>query len=95
MKIKHFTTAVLLIVPFSFAIAQSDENYVVPLTEWGQPDLQGVWNFNSETPMQRPEEFGDREFLTSEEIQQARIEREESRSAADAAEAELLSLIHI
>ena len=89
MKIKHFTTAVLLIVPFSFAIAQSDENYVVPLTEWGQPDLQGVWNFNSETPMQRPEEFGDREFLTSEEIQQARIEREESRTAADAAEAEL------
>jgi hypothetical protein len=66
VKIKSSIIATLLIVPFSFAIGQSDESYVVPLTEWGQPDLQGVWNFNSETPMQRPEEFGDREFLTSE-----------------------------
>ena len=51
--------------------------------------MQGVWNFNSETPLQRPEEFGDREFLTAEEIQQARIDREQSRAEADAKEAEL------
>ncbi|MDA0687013.1 MAG: hypothetical protein O2948_00090 [Proteobacteria bacterium] len=44
------------------------EDYTVPRTQWGQPDLQGVWNFSSEVPMQRPEHFGDREFLTPTEI---------------------------
>ena len=70
---KSLITALLVIVPFQFSNAQSGDGYVVPTTEWGQPDLQGVWNFNSETPMQRPEEFGDREFLTAEEVQQARV----------------------
>ena len=36
------------------------------LTQWGQPDLQGVWNFSSIVPLQRPAQFGDRQFLTSE-----------------------------
>ena len=51
---KSLITALLVIVPFQFSNAQSGDGYVVPTTEWGQPDLQGVWNFNSETPMQRP-----------------------------------------
>ena len=44
------------------------EGYTVPRTEWGQPDLQGVWNFSSEVPMERPEHYGDRQFLREEEI---------------------------
>ena len=44
------------------------EPYLAPRTEWGQPDLQGVWNFSSEVPMQRPPEYGERQFLTEEEI---------------------------
>ena len=47
-------------------------------TGWGDPDLQGVWNFSSNTPLNRPEEFGDRLFLTDEEA----AERNESRIAA-------------
>ncbi len=42
--------------------------YSAPRTEWGQPDLQGVWNFSSSVPMQRPVEFGVRQFLTQEEV---------------------------
>ena len=38
-----------------------------PRTTWGQPDLQGVWDFRSITPMQRPEDLADKEFLTEEE----------------------------
>ena len=30
-----------------------------PRTAWGQPDLQGVWDFRTITPMQRPERYGD------------------------------------
>ena len=51
--------------------AQSDDNYQVPRTQYGQPDLQGVWNFSSNTPMQRPERYGTQEFLTQEEILEA------------------------
>ena len=66
MKTKILLVVALLTFPFSFLVAQ-DSNYVVPKTEWDHPDLQGVWNFNSETPLQRPEEFGDREYLTPED----------------------------
>ena len=88
MKTKILLVVALLTFPFSFLVAQ-DSNYVVPKTEWDHPDLQGVWNFNSETPLQRPEEFGDGEYLTPEEVQQARIDRERERVEADARQAEL------
>jgi hypothetical protein len=38
-----------------------------PRTPWGQPDLQGIWNNVTATPLQRPAEFKDRAFLTKEE----------------------------
>jgi len=41
-----------------------------PKTANGHPDLQGYWTSLSFTPLQRPEKFGTREFLTSEEIDQ-------------------------
>jgi len=50
----------------------SAQDYTAPRTEWGQPDLQGVWNFSSDRPMIRPSQFGEREFLSEAEI--ARIE---------------------
>ena len=33
-----------------------------PRTPWGQPDLQGVWDFRTITPIERPEELGDQAF---------------------------------
>lgn len=49
------------------AVAQAADDYEVPRTDWGQPDLQGVWNFSSTIPMARPRQFGDREYMTEEE----------------------------
>ena len=46
----------------------------VPQTSWGKPDLQGIWDFRTITPLERPEGFGDQEFLTEEEA--ATLERE-------------------
>src|SRR5262245_10173751 len=37
-------------------------------TSWGDPDLQGIWSNPYVTPLERPKEFGTREFLTKEEI---------------------------
>ena len=45
-----------------------------PRTPWGQPDLQGVWDFRTITPLERPEELAGQEFLTAEEA--ANLERE-------------------
>lgn len=78
----------LTVAPLGVALAQSADSFETPLTEWGQPDLQGVWNWVSSTPMQRPQSFGTREFLTEDELIQKRIRQAESREAADAAEAE-------
>jgi len=33
----------------------------------GQPDLQGVWTFATVTPLERPKEFEEKEFLTEQE----------------------------
>jgi len=61
------------------------ENYIAPLTEWGQPDLQGVWNFSSDIPLQRPNEYGEREFLTEEEIVAIKARRVAIDDLSDAA----------
>ena len=56
------------------AVAQTD----APRTAWGQPDLQGVWDFRTITPLQRPENLADQEFLTEEEaanLDQAAVDR--------------------
>ena len=45
-----------------------------PRTAWGDPSVQGVWDFRTITPLERPEEYADREFLTAEEA--ARAEQE-------------------
>jgi len=44
---------------------QPDVKYNVPRTPWGDPDLQGVWNDATSTPLQRPN--GAKDVLTDEE----------------------------
>ena len=47
--------------------AQSAESATSPRTPWGDPDLQGIWNNATLTPLQRPDELVDQVFLTEEE----------------------------
>ena len=54
----------------SSAVAAQD----APRTAWGAPDLQGVWDFRTITPLERPEALGDQAFLTEEEA--ANLEQE-------------------
>ena len=58
-----------------------------PRTAWGAPDLQGVWDFRTITPLQRPERYGDREFLTQEEaatLEQGAVDRDQRLLLAEA-----------
>ncbi len=43
-------------------------DYEAELTAWGHPDMQGVWDRRTITPLQRPERLADKAFLTPEEI---------------------------
>ena len=71
--------AVVAVMPM-WAAAQS-ANAAPSRTPWGAPDLQGVWDFRSITPMERPEDLADKEFLTEEEA--ANLEKETLDRNAD------------
>ena len=47
--------------------AASTKTWSAPRTPDGRPDLQGYWTSLSFTPMERPAQYGNREFLTDEE----------------------------
>jgi hypothetical protein len=64
-------TAVLLVVTLVCAIAafgQVSQKSKVPdpRTPDGQPDLQGIWNTSTVTPMERPRDLEGKEFFASE-----------------------------
>jgi len=48
--------------------APSAKKWSVGRTPDGQPDLQGVWDAASMTPLERPVELGNKEFYTPEEM---------------------------
>jgi hypothetical protein len=74
-------TAASLVAASALAEAKAPAKFVVPKTEYGQPDLRGVWNFSSNTPFERPTKYKDREFMSAEEVA-AEHKKIEDRSAA-------------
>jgi hypothetical protein len=50
--------------------APTTQPYSVPRTSWGDPNLEGVWDYRTITPLERRPELGDRAFYTDEEIAQ-------------------------
>ena len=54
--------------------AGAPQRFTVGRTAWGDPDLQGVYNFGTQTPIQRPLALGDKQNYTEEE-QKAQLEK--------------------
>src|SRR5580692_8581283 len=46
-------------------------------TPWGEPDLQGIWTDETDTPLQRPAKYANQEFFTEAQ----RAELDEARAA--------------
>ena len=42
-------------------------DWTFPRTSWGAPDLQGVWDYRTMTPLERPRELAGKATLTAEE----------------------------
>ena len=74
--------AIVALAPIA-ANAQSDST---PRLADGTPDLSGVWDFRTLTPLQRPSDRSEQALLTEEEVAEI-----EAQSVANAAEADLPS----
>ena len=67
----------LLTLP-AVGFAQSDEDATsIPRTPWGHPDLQGVWDYRTVTPLERPDALAGKAKLT--EAEAASFEAEFAR----------------
>ena len=81
-RVTGFAAALALLAPLAAApAAQGQDGQTAPQTPWGDPDLQGMWDFRTVTPLERPEEFADKEFLTAEDAVALRENELASRNA--------------
>ena len=54
----------------------AQDQAAAPKTAWGEPDLQGIWTDETNTPLQRPARFANQEFFTEE--QRAELDKQRS-----------------
>ena len=74
VKSLHLLALVILLPLLSAELSGQPpaEGYAPPTTAWGHPDLQGVWNNNTNVPLERPDEFTGRATLSDEEVAERR-----------------------
>jgi hypothetical protein len=58
----------------------------IPTKPWGIPSLEGTWDFKSLTPLNRPADMADKEFLAPEEAAKIEVDVKQGRNAAAATE---------
>src|ERR1700688_4240808 len=61
-------------VSITWASAQAPATSVTLKTPWGEPDLQGIWTDEFDTPFQRPAKYADQELFT--EAQREELDKE-------------------
>ncbi|MFV2091287.1 MAG: hypothetical protein ACC642_11560, partial [Pseudomonadales bacterium] len=66
-RIGYIATLILFLVSISAQAAAA--KFEPQRTSWGTPDIQGVWDFRTLTPFERPPEFADKAVLTAEEAE--------------------------
>ena len=72
------------LVPLPAAAQATAEGWEPPRLGDGRPDLQGVWDFRTATPLERPAAIGERTTLTDEEAAAVEFGATQFQRAADA-----------
>src|SRR6202049_5215356 len=71
-------SAAMQVVPALTQISAVSPGTAAPVpalkTPWGEPDLQGIWTDEFDTPLQRPAKYANQEFFT--EAQRAELDKE-------------------
>lgn len=80
MRLVKTKPAILATILCAIASVHAQEQ-PVPLNEFGQPDMQGLWTNPWMTPLQRPVELGNRRTYTDAEVQA--LVQEATQDAAD------------
>jgi hypothetical protein len=78
--------AVVLLTPIHVAgqaPSSAAKTGTPPRTPWGEPDLQGIWDFRTLTPLERPSEVAGKQVLTDAEV--AALEEQGAQSRIDRA----------
>jgi hypothetical protein len=65
------------------AAAKTANTWTAPRTPDGHPDLQGIWDFRTITPLERPDTLGGKQVLSEEEL--AAVETEAAQRRIDRA----------
>jgi hypothetical protein len=68
--------AISAAVFMSIAPTSAQAPATMPKTPWGEPDLQGIWTDETDTPLQRSPKFANQEFFS--EAQRTQLDRERS-----------------
>ena len=86
MRSRRQRTGLLVLALLASAAAPAPaQTQDIPRTPGGRPDLSGTYDIATLTPLQRPQRFGDKAFLTEEEaaaIARQEFERNASRNEA-------------
>ena len=75
------SAVVAAIIALALEQAAAQAPRATPRTPWGDPDLQGTWDFTTITSLERPPEFAGRKFLT--EAEAAALEKRINRQRFD------------
>jgi hypothetical protein len=70
----YLANSVFGIALAALVTGSSAQNSAPPKTPWGDPDLQGIWTDETDTPLQRPAKFASQEVFTPE--QRAELDKE-------------------
>jgi hypothetical protein len=82
MMSDHFSTSIVTIAIATAVVSTAISGpatqtlaQVALRTPWGEPDLQGIWTEEFDTPLQRPARYADQEFSTEAQRQESDRQR--------------------
>jgi hypothetical protein len=82
MMSDHFSTSIVTIAIATAVVSTAISGLatqtlaqVALRTPWGEPDLQGIWTEEFDTPLQRPARYADQEFSTEAQRQESDRQR--------------------
>jgi hypothetical protein len=77
-SVRLLAMAAIAAAMFAQTAVKTTKAWTPPKTSWGDPDLEGTWTSDDQfgVPFERPEKFGDRKWLTEQELAE-RVQEDE------------------